>query len=176
MAARPKRVQSKEKITSMTIDQREFRRVLGNFATGVTIITAAHEGTLTGFTANAIASISLDPPLVMVSIGTQNATLGIINASQTFCINILHAEQEALARCFATNGPSKYEHFCDAPSHHEVTGAPVLDDALGWIDCRLYGSHPAGDHIILLGEVVGLGAVAGNPLLFLRGQYTHLPE
>ena len=176
MAARPKRSQSKEKTKPMTIDQREFRRVLGNFATGVTIITAAHEGTLTGFTANAIASISLDPPLVMVSIGRENATLGIINASQTFCINILRAEQEALARCFATNGPGKYEHFCDTPYHQAVTGAPVLNDALGWIDCRLYASYPAGDHLILLGEVVGLDAVPDNPLLFLRGQYTHLPE
>lgn len=160
----------------MIIDSQAFRRVLGHFATGVTVITSAQGGHVAGFTANSFASISLDPPLVMVSIGTHNATRAIIEASQSFCVNIMRANQEALARCFATNSPDKYEHFCDAPYHQEATGAPVLDGTLAWIDCRLFASHPAGDHLILLGEVMALDATAGQPLLFIQGKYTQLPE
>ncbi len=160
----------------MTIDQQDFRRVLGHFATGVTIVTAEHGGALTGFTANAVASISLEPPLVMVSIGAHNATLEVIQASQAFCINIMRADQEDLARCFARNGPEKYQRFCDAPYHLGTTGAPVIDGTLGWIDCRLYATYSAGDHLILLGEVVALDATEGDPLLFWRGQYLRRGE
>jgi flavin reductase (DIM6/NTAB) family NADH-FMN oxidoreductase RutF len=158
------------------VDAAQFRQVMGKFATGVTIVTAAHGGAYAGFTANAFASVSLEPPLVMVCIGTHNATLEPIQASGAFCVNILSAAQEPLARAFATNGPAKYGYFTNTPIHLAGTGAPIFDEALAWIDCRLVEAHPAGDHLILLGEVVGLSAQPGNPLLYLHSHYTRLPE
>ncbi len=159
----------------MAIDQRDFRRVLGSFVTGVTVVTARHNNVPTGFTANAFASVSLDPPLVLVCVGLQNTTLATIQASGAFAVNVLAAPDEALARCFATNGPDKYQRFCDTPFHLEMTGSPVLDTARTWIDCRLHAIYPGGDHVIVLGEVVALGEHGGAPLLFAGGKYFPMP-
>jgi flavin reductase (DIM6/NTAB) family NADH-FMN oxidoreductase RutF len=158
----------------MTIDQLEFRHVMGNFATGVTIVTAAHKGKYAGFTANAFTSVSLEPPLVLVCIGIQNASLTVIETSKAFCVNILAQDQESLARTFAQNGPAKYEHLAQVRHFSASTGAPILADTLAWLDCRLTQAYPGGDHLILLGEVVALGAAPGEPLLYLRSHYTRL--
>jgi flavin reductase (DIM6/NTAB) family NADH-FMN oxidoreductase RutF len=158
----------------MTFDQLQFRHVMGHFATGVTIVTAAHQDAYAGFTANAFTSVSLDPPLVLVCIGTQNASRAIIEASQAFCVNILSDQQEELARIFATNGPAKYTHLAQVQVHSAVTGAPILADTLAWLDCRLTATYPGGDHIILLGEVLALDAAPGEPLLYLRAKYRRL--
>ncbi len=160
----------------MTIDQLEFRQVMGNFATGVTIVTAAHAGKYAGFTANAFTSVSLDPPLVLVCIGNQNASLTVIETSQAFCVNILAADQEDLARIFAKNGPAKYEHLAQVQHHAASTGAPILAGTLAWLDCRLTQAYAGGDHLILMGEVVALGAAPGDPLLYLRAKYTRLGQ
>jgi 3-hydroxy-9,10-secoandrosta-1,3,5(10)-triene-9,17-dione monooxygenase reductase component len=160
----------------MTIDHREFRRVLGAFPTGVTIVTARHDNSPAGFTANAFTSVSLDPPLVLICVGNQNATLRTIQSSQAFAVNVMPIEEEALARCFATNGPAKYERFCDASWHVEATGSPVLDNTLAWVDCRLSASYPGGDHQIIVGEVLALGMRPGTPLLFSAGAYLPMPS
>jgi len=155
----------------MSIDSLTFRRVLGQFATGVTVVTTEVEGKPIGFTANSFCSVSLDPPLILISIGTQNATYQAIKTSQKFAVNILAADQLAVARCFATNSPEKYEQFCSSAYHSEVTGSPVLDDALAWIDCRLFAEYPGGDHMLLLGEVQALGSRPGIPMVFANGKY-----
>jgi flavin reductase (DIM6/NTAB) family NADH-FMN oxidoreductase RutF len=160
----------------MTIDQLQFRHVMGNFATGVTIVTAAHEGSFAGFTANAFTSVSLDPPLVLVCLGVKNASRKIIETSKAFCVNFLAADQEDLARTFATNGPAKYQHLAEVKHHSATTGSPIIAGSLAWIDCRLTEVYPGGDHLILLGEVVALEAAPGDPLLYLRAQYHRLGE
>ncbi len=160
----------------MTIDQLQFRHVMGNFATGVAIVTAAHEGSFAGFTANAFTSVSLEPPLVLVCLGVQNASRKIIEASRAFCVNILTVEQEDLARIFATNGPAKYDYLAKVTHHSALTGSPILDGSLAWIDCRLTDVYPGGDHLILLGEVVALEAAQGDPLLYLRAKYHRLEK
>jgi flavin reductase (DIM6/NTAB) family NADH-FMN oxidoreductase RutF len=155
----------------MAVDSAQFRHVLGHFATGVTVVTAATEDELAGFTANAFSSVSLDPPLVLVCIGVNNVSLHAITASNAFCINILSDIQEDLARCFATTGPEKRERFCAAEHSPGVTGSPIITGALGWIDCRLYATYPAGDHLILVGEVQALAVGSGNPLLYYGSRY-----
>ena len=159
----------------MTIDAQEFRHVLGHFATGVTIITTQSEERPIGFTANAFTSVSLDPPLVLVCIGNTNSSLAAVLASGVFVVNVLAAEQEDLARVFAKNGPAKNAHFANIVYQRGSTGVPILADDLAWIECRIYATHPAGDHIIVIGEVVALGSRPGTPLVFADGHYVTLP-
>ena len=154
----------------MAIEEAEFRRVLGHFATGVTVVAARAEGgPPRGLTANAITSVSLDPPLVLVCVEHTADTHDVIAASEAFAISVLGEEQEALARRFASyDSAAKF----DGVAHRtEVTGAPVLDDALAWIDCRLWASYAGGDHTIFVGEVVGGDAEEGPPLVYFRGGY-----
>jgi flavin reductase (DIM6/NTAB) family NADH-FMN oxidoreductase RutF len=158
----------------MPFDSIKFRRVLGQFATGVTIVTTQRDNRPTGFTANAFCSISLDPPLVLISVGNKNASSQAIKESGYFAINILTSKQQSLAQCFATNGPDKYERFCNVPYHTETTGAPIIDDVLAWVDCRLYAQYPGGDHTIFLGEVLALDSHPGEPLIFANGRYAEL--
>ncbi len=159
----------------MTIDPQEFRHVLRHFATGVTIVTSRLGEQLVGFTANAFCSVSLDPPLVLICVGNTSSSLSTIEQSKAFAINILADDQEQLARRFATNGPVKYNYFAKVPHHAMKTGAPIFDEALAWLDCRIFAIYPGGDHVIIVGEVLALGARAGEPLLFVDGSYTALP-
>lgn len=159
----------------MAIDPRAFRTVLGHFATGVTIVTTRHDGAPLGFTANAFASVSLAPPLVLVCVGLGNASLGAIQASGVFAVNILAADQAETARAFARNGPEKQGLFAVLAHHAATTGAPILNDALAWVDCRLTASYPGGDHLILVGAVQALDSRLADPLLFYSGQYFELP-
>ncbi|GER85372.1 MAG: flavin reductase family protein [Thermogemmatispora sp.] len=142
----------------MSIDRELFRHVLGQFATGVTVVTTRGSAGLVGLTVNAFCSVSLDPPLVLVCIDLKSRTLQAIRESQIFAVNILSEEQEELARCFALPSEERYRYFCHAPYHPGVTGAPLLEGTLGFVEARLVADYPGGDHAILLGEVVALGA------------------
>jgi flavin reductase (DIM6/NTAB) family NADH-FMN oxidoreductase RutF len=176
-----------EKSAAMAIDSKQFRTVMSNFATGVTVVAACYtpapskrnphpQPRPAGFTANAFASVSLDPPLILVCVGHKSTSLDTIKASKAFSVNILDASQLAIAQCFASNAPEKYTRFCDVPYHTAATGAPVFDDALGWLDCTLVAMYPGGDHEILLGEVQALDARPGTPLLYYQGRFTAAPE
>nr|BBH95821.1 hypothetical protein KTA_40200 [Thermogemmatispora argillosa] len=141
----------------MSIDKELFRYVLGQFATGVTVVTTRGSAGLVGLTVNAFCSVSLDPPLVLVCIDLKSRTLQAIRESQVFAVNILSEEQEELARCFALPSEERYRYFCHAPYHQGVTGAPLLEGTLGFVEARLVADYPGGDHAILVGEVVALG-------------------
>jgi flavin reductase (DIM6/NTAB) family NADH-FMN oxidoreductase RutF len=152
----------------MAIGENEFRRVLGHFATGVAVVAARAGEPAQGLTANAIASVSLDPPLVLVCVEHAADTHDVIVAAESFAISVLRHDQEALARRFADDAAAKF----DGVAHRsEVTGAPVLEYALAWIDCRLWASYPGGDHTIFVGEVVAGDADGGAPLTYFRGGY-----
>src|SRR6266566_6982188 len=141
----------------MTIEIDFFRQVMGQFATGVTVVTTcSHEG-LAGLTVNSFASVSLDPPLVLICIDLNSMVLPFLRASRTFAVNILTSEQEALSRCFATTSEERYEHFCHASYHIAATGSPIIDEVLAFIDCRIVAEYPGGDHVIFLGLVVAMG-------------------
>ena len=141
----------------MTIEKDFFRQVMGQFATGVTVVTTrSHEG-LAGLTVNSFTSVSLDPPLVLICVDLYSTALPYIRASGTFAVNILTSEQETLSRCFATTSEERYEHFCYASYHIAATGSPILDGALAFIDSRIIAEYPGGDHVIFLGQVVAMG-------------------
>ncbi len=141
----------------MTIETDFFRQVMGQFATGVTVVTTrSHEG-LAGLTVNSFTSVSLDPPLVLICIDLNSMVLPFIRESGIFAVNILTNEQEALSRCFAATSEERYEHFCHASYHLAATGSPILDGALAFIDSRVVAEYPGGDHVIFLGQVVAMG-------------------
>ncbi|MFF7492411.1 flavin reductase family protein [Streptomyces rubiginosohelvolus] len=151
----------------------EFRRVLGHFASGVTVVTARDADGPTGFACQSFASLSLDPPLVSFMVARTSTTWPRIARAGAFCVNILGAEQGALCRGFAVSGADKFAGvaYGDAPA----TGSPLLDSVPAWIDCRIHAVHTGGDHLIVVGRVEALGAEEeGEPLLFHRGAFGRL--
>ncbi|MET9950220.1 flavin reductase family protein [Streptomyces sp. NPDC006339] len=152
------------------VDPAEFRRVLGNFASGVTIVTALDEAGPTGFACQSFASLSLDPPLVAFMVARTSTTWPRIARAGRFCVNILGADQGPLCRAFAVSGADK---FAGAPwTPTPTTGSPRLPDAPAWIDCTITTVHTGGDHLIVVGRVESLDATeTGEPLLFHRGRF-----
>ncbi|WP_374778317.1 flavin reductase family protein [Streptomyces sp. NBC_01310] len=151
----------------------EFRAVLGNFASGVTVITAPpgeDEAGPAGFACQSFASLSLDPPLVTFMVARTSTTWPRIARAGVFCVNILGAEQGALCRSFAVSGADKFAGVSHTPA--PVTGSPQLDAVPAWIDCRIQAVHTGGDHLIVVGRVVAMGAAGeGEPLLFHKGRF-----
>src|SRR6266496_4654879 len=141
----------------MTIEKDFFRQVMGQFATGVTVVTTRSAKGLAGLTVNSFTSVSLDPPLVLICVDVYSTALPFIRASGNFAVNILTSEQEAFSRCFATTSAERYEHFCHASFHVASTGSPILDGALAFIDSRIVAEYPGGDHVIFVGHVVAMG-------------------
>jgi flavin reductase (DIM6/NTAB) family NADH-FMN oxidoreductase RutF len=156
----------------MPFDQNELRRVMGHFATGVTVVTT-HDGAgrCYGLTANAVCSVSLEPPLILVCVDKKAESHPAFGLSQAFVVNILADGQEDLSRHFAVSGGDK---FVDLPCRNGRTGAPILEGALAHVECRVVSAHDAGDHTIYIGEVEGAEGREGHPLLFFRGSYHQL--
>ncbi|GAC1366493.1 MAG: flavin reductase family protein [Herpetosiphon sp.] len=155
----------------MAIDQDQFRYVLGHFGSGVTVVTMARDQRIYGLTVSSFASISLNPPLVMVCIDQRYPSHDILLHADHFAVNILAEEGEQLSRHFA----SKYEDkFQGVAYHYGVTDAPLLDDALAVLECRKYDALPGGDHTIFLGEVLAMTARDAKPLLYYRSGYGRL--
>lgn len=153
-----------------------LRAMMGRFATGVTVVAARHGPLLAGMTANAVASISLDPPLLMASINRSSETHEAIVGSHSFAVSVLGDHQRVIADCFALpTTAGKLQRFCDAPWHEAETGSPILDGAIAFFDCRLHESHAAGTHTIFIGEIVAAGyEESGGPLLWYGSQYRRI--
>ncbi|WP_424863289.1 flavin reductase family protein [Streptomyces sp. MMS24-I29] len=165
------------------VDPAEFRRVLGHFASGVTLVTA-HDpgdgdgapGSAAGFACQSFASLSLDPPMVAFMVARTSTTWPRIARAGAFCVNVLGASQEALCRSFAVSGADKFAGVAYEPA--PMTGSPLLGGVPAWIDCRIHAVHTGGDHLIVVGRVEALGASgtpnsadADGPLLFHRGRF-----
>jgi flavin reductase (DIM6/NTAB) family NADH-FMN oxidoreductase RutF len=152
------------------IDPGAFRRILGHYPTGVAIVTAiGSDGQPVGMAVGTFTSVSLDPPLVGFLPAKTSTTWPKIEASGSFCINVLSAQQEALSRSFSRSGTDKFADVAWAPS---PLGAPILTDALAWIDCELFRVDEAGDHLVVLGTVGDMRLQTGSgPLVFFRGGY-----
>lgn len=149
----------------------EFRRVMGHFPTGVTIVaTRTADDRPCGLTANAFCSVSLDPTLVLVCIERDSDTHDCLRASGSFAVSVLEGEMgEELSRRF-----SSYElgdKFEGVAHRRERTGAPVLDQAMAWLDCRVVDTLAAGDHTIFVGEALVGDARSGEALVYYRGGY-----
>ncbi len=151
-----------------TIDRKEFRSALGAFATGVTIVTTCHEGIDVGLTANSFNSVSLDPPMVLWSLGKTSLSLPHFAATSHFAVHILSDEQEALSARFATRGADKFGGLDFERGHHDL---PLLTGCVARFQCRKLFEYEGGDHVIFVGEVVAFDHVSKRPLLFHGGQY-----
>lgn len=156
-------------------DPRQFRDTLGQFCTGVVIATGCVDGEPAGFAAQSFASVSLDPPLVLLCPAKTSTSWPKLRRSGSFCINILAADQKPVCDVFAQSG---IEKFTELGWHRGVTGSPVLEGVLAYVDCDLEAEHDAGDHTIVLGRVrdVRILDPAGSPLLFFRGAFGRFEE
>jgi flavin reductase (DIM6/NTAB) family NADH-FMN oxidoreductase RutF len=146
-----------------------FRSVMGNFATGVAVVTVATPEGPVGMTANAVCSLSLDPVLLLVCFDNEARTLPPVREHGRFGVNVLAAGQEELARLFASKRPEREKFAGVAHSVHD--GIPVIDGVLAWVGCRLERLVPGGDHTIGIGAVEAAEAGSGEPLLWFRGGY-----
>jgi flavin reductase (DIM6/NTAB) family NADH-FMN oxidoreductase RutF len=151
----------------------DFRKALGAFATGVTVITTRGEDHLFGMTANAFSSVSLDPPLILVCVISGTTGAEVIEQNARFAVNILGSHQEPISRYFSSKDrPRGLEAFDEIAHSTAVTGCPIIDGAAGFLDCRLHASHEAGDHIVFIGEVVSIAHETDvEPLVFHGGRY-----
>lgn len=151
------------------IDRSELRKALGTFVTGVTVATTIDaDGRPRGLTANSFTSVSLDPPLVLVCVGSQAASHGAFHGCQRFAVNVLSEQQQEASMLFASKAVDKFERASWRPG---IDGMPILHDALGWFDCRTHDRIVAGDHTIIVGKVEDFGHGPHRPLGFFRGSY-----
>ena len=151
-----------------------FRQLLSRFATGVTVITARQQdGRPIGMTATSVASVSLNPPLVLVSVERKHDIHAALHSARHFVVNVLAADQEEVSRRFSSDQPDRFGG--GGVSHHDSGhGVPVLDGVLASIECEKQAEAPGGDHTVFFGLVIG-GAVSDrSPLLYYRGGYTSL--
>jgi flavin reductase (DIM6/NTAB) family NADH-FMN oxidoreductase RutF len=167
---------SSHPMTSAPLSPLAFRRALGQFATGVTVVTVeSAPRRVHGMTANSFTSVSLEPPLVSVCVDQNAHLLPLIKQRGKFGINILREDQQKLSEFF-----SRPEQTTTEDSELLVgfrwtdESIPLLDKVLCQIACRLFATHLAGDHTIVVGEVISASLHSGNPLIFFRGQYTGL--
>ena len=161
----------------MTVDPLEFRSVIGHFATGVTVITTAAGEEMQGMTANAIASLSLDPVMILICVEKETHTHRVLDRGGVFTVNILAEHQEDVSRLFAKRAEPEIGTLRGQRFTLGSTGAPILEDCLGYLECRVASVHEGGDHSIFLGRVVDARVVRdARPLLFYRGKYHGLTD
>jgi 3-hydroxy-9,10-secoandrosta-1,3,5(10)-triene-9,17-dione monooxygenase reductase component len=157
------------------VEAADFRRLMGFWATGVSVITAQAAEGPAGVTANALSSLSLDPPLALVCFDLSSRTLHAVRESERFCINMLAAGQEDVSRLFATK-KHHGEKFAEVGYRLEQ-GVPMLEGCLAWLVCGLDSELRRGDHVVAIGEVLGGGSAEDGaaPLLYYRGAYLTVP-
>lgn len=158
------------------VEPSHFRQLLGRFATGVTVLTTrtpppSPGGEPIGMTASSVASVSLDPPLLLVSVDQSHDMHAALEAASQFVLNVLAADQEALSRRFAADQPDR---FSGVGYRLNKQGIAVLDGALAHIECEKRAAVPAGDHTVYLGLVIGGSVTERQPLLYYRGGYAGL--
>jgi len=160
----------------MTVTQADFRKAMGSFATGVTVITVDHEGEVHGMTANAFTAVSLEPLLVLVCVDHQARTHAHLQAKKRFGVNVLAQNQrlisEYYARPIATHEHAEQE--AGARFDRTAHGTPVLRGALAYLECRLHTAQDAGDHTIFIAEVEDVVVREGDPLLYFRSGYRQI--
>lgn len=142
--------------------------MIGHFASGVTIVTAATDGARVGTTASAVCSVSVEPPMLLVCMNGLSETGRVVHEGGVFAVNILSADQGQLARHFATKQPDKFRGINARPGPY---GQPLLDDALAHLECRVAHRMQGGTHTVYLAEVQSAVAATGVPLAYFRGEF-----
>jgi 3-hydroxy-9,10-secoandrosta-1,3,5(10)-triene-9,17-dione monooxygenase reductase component len=160
---------------TVPVEPAMLRRVCGLFVTGVTVITSGTGEEMAGTTVNSFASVSLDPPLVLFCLHNGSRLRAVVEGCGAFAVNFLAGRHARLARAFAGRDTAA---IGSVPHHRAATGVPVLSEALASLSCRLVNAYDGGDHVIFVGEVVGMGAPSRpqQPLIFFRGSLSALEE
>ena len=150
---------------------KDFRRALGSFPTGVTVVTTMDKNNKPiGFTANSFTSVSLNPHLILICIGKNSSNIQTFTQAEYFAISILSHNQRQISITFAN--PSD-DRFAEVKWEKKETGSPIISDSVAWFDCKKKQSIDAGDHIILIGQVLNFAASTNIPLVFLQGNYVN---
>jgi flavin reductase (DIM6/NTAB) family NADH-FMN oxidoreductase RutF len=152
----------------------ELRKAAGQFATGITVVSVHHEGIIRGMTANSFTSVSLDPPLVLVSVDTRRSIHGALAIASRYVISVLAATQQHVSARFASSKTDMRTAYDDIPHQLTSDGLPLIDGALAHFVCRAYATYPGGDHTLFVGYVEELHITPGDPLLYVAGSYRHL--
>lgn len=156
----------------MPFDSNAYRRVIGHFATGVTVVTTDVEGRLHGMTANAVASVSLEPLLLLVCVDKGAVTHDQLSRAGVFAVNILTSDQQELATLFAQRGVPQAGSLRGVSFERGPQGSPLLPGCLAWLECATERAVDAGDHSIFLGRVLdGDSRADGHPLVYFRGEF-----
>lgn len=158
----------------MALTPDALRQAMSRFATGVTVILTEHEGRVYGMTANAVTSVSLEPPLLLVCVGTKRYMHDVLAAAGAFTVNVLSEDQEAISRYYAGQRDLMSEE--EIPLERGRARNPVLAGALAWLDCVITATHPGGDHTIFVARIEEAAWSEGRPLLFFRSRYRRLED
>jgi flavin reductase (DIM6/NTAB) family NADH-FMN oxidoreductase RutF len=159
----------------MAPSKEHFRKAMSRFATGVTVITTTLDGEMHGMTANAVTSLSLDPMLLLVCVDKNADSHDILSKAGVFAVNILSESQADLSNRFAKKEFDGAHDMDDVPHSIAESGAPIIDGAIAYIDCRTITEHHGGDHTIFIGEVLDARELNGAaPLLFYTAKYSRL--
>ena len=160
-------------MTATALTAREFRNALGQFATGVTVVTVEREpGSVFGMTANAFTSVSLNPMLILVCVDERAKILPLLHKGKRFGVSVLKQGQQALSEYFAqAEQNSEAEHRLGLHYRWTAEDVPVLESAVVQLNCSVVAAHVAGDHTIVIGKVEDAEIRGGEPLLFFRGEY-----
>lgn len=167
VAVRPSRIPEQPSVTAIAL-----RRACGQFATGVTVVTVRDGDGFRGMTANSFTSVSLDPPLVLVSIDRRNRTHHLLSEGEPFVVSVLSQAQQRWSDRFAGRHGDIQHQFDDIPHTLSSDGVPIIDEAAATFSCRVAAIHPAGDHSLFVGRVERIESTPGRtPLLFFAGKY-----
>jgi 3-hydroxy-9,10-secoandrosta-1,3,5(10)-triene-9,17-dione monooxygenase reductase component len=158
-----------------TFDQKDFRKIMGTFATGITVVTTMHDNSVPiGITVNSFTSVSLDPPLILWCLANDADSYDIFANCPNFAVNVLHQEQEDLSQIFSTKNSSKFENLEWETGEF---GAPILKDCLSYFQCETEIAYSGGDHIILLGHVRAIEIhTEKKPLIYHNSNYHALKK
>ena len=164
-------------MASEVIEVADYRRIIGQFATGVTVLTTANNGLLHGMTANAITSVSLDPPLLLVCIDKAAHSHEQFTQSGRFTVNILAEDQQEISKIFAATNEPERGTLQGVAFHLGANGAPVIESCLAYLECTVADRCEGGDHTIFIAGVENAIAVReATPLLFYQGNYSKLAD
>ena len=157
----------------MVVSGDEIRRVMGRFATGVTVVTILDDdGAPQGFTVNSLTSVSLDPPLALVCVDLSAKVYPCFQRDRVFAVNILSEAQEEISRRFASKIDDKFQGIS---CRSGKSGSPLIDGCIGYMECRIVHDYPGGDHTIFVGQAESTASAQdGKPLLFYGGKYARL--
>jgi len=156
----------------MTITPEELRKAMRNWATGITIVTAEHDGNRHGMTVSSFTSLSLDPALLSVSLYNTSRTHGLVSAAGKFGVTILAADQEDVSNTFAGRIPDTEDRFADCEVEYLTSKIPFIKGGLSFFECRIYDTITVGTNTLFIGEIIETKAVDdGNPLLYVNQKY-----